>query len=70
MAYTQQQVEALEEAIADGVLTVRDPSGRMVTYQNLDAMERARRRMLDEIAKAAGTARKRTFRIYQRGKGY
>lgn len=69
MAYTQQQVEALEAAIAEGVLTVRDANGQVTTYQNLDAMTRLRSQMIAELTTTAGTSRKRTFRLYQHGSG-
>jgi len=69
MAYTLDQVEALEGAIAKGVLSVRHRDGTSVEYQSLDAMRRARRDMLSEINRAAGTSRRRTMRTYQRGTG-
>lgn len=69
MAYTLQQVEELEQAIASGVLTVRHSDGRSVTYQSLDAMKKARRDMLEEINAAAGRRRRRTMRLYQSSKG-
>jgi hypothetical protein len=69
MAYTQTQVDELTEAIASGVLSVRQTDGRMVTYQSLDQMRKLRQEMIDEIEHAAGTRRRRTFRAYQRGRG-
>lgn len=70
MAYTQQQVDALESAIAEGVLTVRDANGQVITYQSLDAMRLVRREMIAEIAAAAGTSTRRTYRATQTGTGY
>ena len=69
MAYTQQQLEELEEAIASGTLTVRHSDGRSVTYQSLDAMRKLRQEMLEEINASQGKRRRRTMRIYQSGKG-
>jgi hypothetical protein len=70
MAYTQEQVDTLEEAIAAGVLSVRNRDGTSVTYQSLDAMRKARTEMLREIEGAAGAPkRRRTMRLYQRGTG-
>ena len=68
MAFTLADVEKLERAIATGALTVRF-ADRQVTYQSLDAMRKARREMLDEIAAANGTRRRRTFRVTQTGTG-
>lgn len=69
MAYTQQQLEELESALASGVLTVRHSDGRSVTYSSLDAMRKQRAEMLREINRASGNRRRRTFRLYQSGKG-
>lgn len=69
MAYTQAQLTELETAIASGVLTVRHSDGRSVTYQSLDAMRKQRLEMLREINAESGNRRKRTFRLYQRGRG-
>jgi hypothetical protein len=68
MAWTTSDVQKLEKAIASGVTSVRY-ADRTVQYQDLDAMRRARREMLDEIAAAAGTCKRRTFRVTQTGTG-
>ena len=68
MAYTSTDVSTIESAIASGKTLVRY-ADRTVQYQDIDAMRRARREMLDEIAAAAGTARRRTFRVTQTGTG-
>lgn len=70
MALTADHLAKLEAAYASGVLSVRDPSGRLLTYQNADALARAIDRAKRDIAAAAGTSRKRTWRITQTGKGY
>ena len=69
MAYTQEQLGKLEQAIADGVLSVRHSDGTSVTYQSLDQMRRVRADMLAEIQASAGTRRRRTMRVYQSRKG-
>lgn len=69
MAYTTTDVETLERAISSGTLSVRF-ADRLITYQSLDAMRAARKEMLNEIASAASTGRKRTLRVYQKGQGY
>jgi hypothetical protein len=69
MAYTTQHLQELEAAIAGGRLSVRHSDGRSVTYQSLDAMRKLRQDMLNEINKAAGTRKRRTMRLYQRGTG-
>ena len=69
MAYTQAQVTALEEAIASGVLSVRQTDGRSVTYQSLSEMRAVLQEMRNEVNAAAGTRRRRTFRTFQQGRG-
>jgi hypothetical protein len=48
MAYTQAQVDALEDAIAEGVLTV-EMADRSVTYRSLEEMSAILDRMKDEL---------------------
>lgn len=68
MAYTNSDVAMLEAAIASGAMRVTY-ADRTVTYQSLDAMRRARREMIDEISAAAGTSKRRTYRVTQTGTG-
>jgi len=59
MAWTQQQLTALEAAIADGALTVRY-ADKTVTYRSLDEMLRIRDMMRDALGLSgseAGSAR-------------
>ena len=42
MAWTQTDLDVIDAAIASGTLSVRFSDGRMVTYQSLDAMLKAR----------------------------
>ena len=63
MAYTLDQLSALEEAIASGALRVRY-SDREVTYQSLDAMRKLRAEMRQELglsASGSGVRRVATF---------
>ena len=70
MAYTTQDVEKIEKAIKEGLLSVTTSDGRTTTFQNLSEMRKARHEMLEEIeASSGGRRRRRTFRIYQKGTG-
>lgn len=68
MAYTQEQYQELQAAIAEGALTVRH-NDRTVTYRSLDEMQRILRMMADELGhnvnKAPGGRRFASF-----SKGY
>lgn len=57
MAFTQTQLDALDSSIAAGVLTVRAADGKLVTYQSMGDMLKARDLMASDIAAQAGTAR-------------
>jgi hypothetical protein len=48
MAWTQAQIDALEDAIATGVQTVKH-GDKTVTYASLDEMQRLLDRMLAQI---------------------
>jgi hypothetical protein len=69
MAFTMDDVASLDAVIASGELTWRYKD-RQVTYQSTDAMIKARQMMLDEINAAAGTQRRRMYRLSQSGTGY
>ena len=59
MAYTQTQLDALEEAIALGVTVVRYPDGKTVQYRSLAEMEGLRSRMKTELGqKSDGDTRR------------
>ena len=49
MAWTQDDIDALDEVIASGTLTVRTPEGKLVTYQDLDQLRALRSAMLAEV---------------------
>jgi len=69
MAYTQQDLQTLERAIASGVQQVRY-SDRLVTYQSIDAMRAARQEIANELGITLSAPKRRVFRTYQRGNGY
>ncbi len=56
MAYTQTQLDKLEEALAQGVTSVR-LNGRQVEYRSLEEMQRLRDNIRAElnISQAAGS---------------
>ncbi|MFC6838609.1 phage head-tail joining protein [Xanthomonas theicola] len=71
MAFTKEQITALETAIASGTLSVRY-GDREVRYQNLNAMRAVLTQMRGEVEGAAGVTprpRRSTMRLYQSGTG-
>lgn len=70
MAYTTEDVLAIEEAIKTGALQVTF-ADRTVRYQTLDDLVKLRKLMLAEIAEAANPAQKRRrfYRVTQIGTG-
>lgn len=72
MAYTVQDVLAIEEAIKSGALRVTF-GDRTVQYQSLDDLKKLRSEMISEIDAEANPdrpAKRRTYRVYQSGTGY
>lgn len=69
MAYTTQDLQTLERAIAAGVQQVRY-GDRTVTYQSMEAMRDARKEIADELGIALRPKRRRVFRTFVRGSGY
>jgi hypothetical protein len=67
MPWTQQQLEAIEVAIASGELTVRF-GDRTVTYRSMDELLQARAVIKESLAAEAGTATDR-FSFAQTSKG-
>lgn len=65
MAYTTEQLNALDAAIAEGALTVKYQD-KMVTYRSLDEMMRIRKLMRDELG-LNGSSRGRTFASFSKG---
>ena len=68
MAYTVDQLNAIESAIAGGILTV-EIGDRRTTYQSLDQMRALRDEMRAEL-QVSSPARKAAIRTIMTGKGY
>lgn len=64
MAYTQQQLDDLEAAIAEGVTTVSS-NGRQVSYRNLSDMLKLRDLMREELGQV-GAGRQRKYMTFKR----
>jgi hypothetical protein len=69
MAFTTDDLAAINAVIASGELTVRY-ADRTITYQSTEALLKARDVIISEISATSGTARKRITRLYQGGNGY
>lgn len=56
MAWTQADIEALEDAVKGGVLSVsyNGPPARTITYQSLDAMRSLLAEMRATVARSSG----------------
>lgn len=65
MAYTQQQVDDLRKAIAEGVTTVSS-SGRTIVYRSLAEMMQVLRTMESELASPQATGNRRTYLQFHR----
>lgn len=63
MAYTADQAQALRDAIASGVLTVRSSTGETVTYRSLAEMRSLLSEMEADIAGADPNAPRRATHI-------
>ena len=57
MAWTQADLDSLEEAMKAGVLKVRYSDGKEVTYRSLAEMMQLRQLMQKQIAPASGNSR-------------
>jgi roadblock/LC7 domain-containing protein len=57
MAFTQTQLDALDEAIAAGVLTVRTADGKLVTYQSAAELLQTRGLIASSLAAQSGASR-------------
>ena len=66
MAYTQAQLDALDEAIVSGELTVKYQD-KMTTYRSLEEMLRIRRLIAGELDPAAGITSRRLFASVSKG---
>lgn len=66
MAFTQTQLDALDEAIASGTLEVWYDH-KKVEYRSLDEMLQIRRMMSAEIARAGAPKRRRRVAVFHNG---
>lgn len=65
MAFTTDNLAAIDAAIASGELTVRGADGRLITYRDLDQLIKARALIVADLAAQAGAAGG-TVRAYPR----
>lgn len=56
MAFTPQDLTAVDSAIASGELTVRTADGKLVTLRSVSELLQARQFITAEVAKAASAA--------------
>lgn len=69
MPVTQDQIDALNTAIADGVRQVTI-GGETITYNTTDSLIRARDNLKAEMAAQSGTVPKRRTLLSYAGRGY
>ena len=69
MAWTQADLDALNESIADGALVV-SYQDKTTRYRSLDEMLRLREMMQGEIKKTAGQVKTTRRRFSIRGRGF
>lgn len=67
MAFNQSDLEAIQTAIGSGVLRVRYADGREVTYQSLDDLLKAEKRILGALAVVPGRRNRRSYPGYRNG---
>ena len=65
MAYTQQQIDDLRAAIAEGVTYVSS-GGRTITYRSLSEMMQVLRMMENDLASPLATSTRRIYQQFQR----
>lgn len=63
MAWSQEDLDTLQRAIATGVRSVTFADGRRTEYQNTDQMLAAVKMMRGEIAAAANAGARRSRRV-------
>lgn len=66
MAFTQTDLDAINEAIASGALKVKYQD-REVTYQTFDDLTKARNLILNEIEPARKASGGRRFAMFSKG---
>ncbi len=67
MAFAQTDLEAIQAAIGSGVLRVRYADGREVTYQSLDDLMKAEKRILGSLAGTSGRRNRRSYPGFRNG---
>lgn len=67
MAFTQTDLDAIQAAIGSGVLKVRYADSREVTYQSLDDLLKAEKRIKDAIAPPSARRGRRSYPGYRNG---
>ena len=70
MAIGTDELDAINSAIASGVLTVRHADGRQVTFRSMTELKEARDDILERQRADCGTRKRRTMRVQQTGRGY
>ena len=65
MAFTTDNLAAVDAAIASGELTVRGADGRLITYRDLDQLIKAKALIVADLAGKAGSSGG-TVRAYPR----
>ena len=65
MAFTQQDLAAIDAAIASGELTIRGADGRMVTLRTMEELLKARDAIRAEVASTAIAATRRPYPRHQ-----
>ncbi len=65
MSFTQQDLAAIDAAIASGELTIRGADGRMVTLRTMDELLKARDAIRAEVASTAIAATRRPYPRHQ-----
>ncbi len=67
MAFNQTDLDAIQAAIGSGVLRVRYADGREVTYQSLEDLLKAERRIMDDMASPTQRRSRRSYPAYRNG---
>lgn len=65
MAFTAQDLEAIDRAIASGELTVRIDNGRMVTMRSMSELLQARATIMAGMVAAQAGAQSRAYPRHQ-----
>ena len=69
MAVTQEQIDALNDAIASGERQISN-GGQQVTYRSISDLIKARDDLQTQFDQQNGVQRPKQYRMYHAGKGY